>query len=543
MNGTPLARTLDRIDGRSYPAYRDIRGVWDLPGGELVVDHVQGDPYASPSRIRVRVPSSLGAHTEAQDRIATEDWLLRRFAAALPSTSRGSGRSGQLEVYRPGPEVCLRSAVTLHPDHIEVRLRAGLPAKGRRVLARQAVAMFHTDLATAMTALHGRDGLTRHLASVRRQRALRDALDGADLVAFVADGSVLPRTTGVSRHPLPDAVPFRSPPSLSVTLDTPEGPVTGMGVPRGITLIVGGGYHGKSTLLDALSRGHLDHIPGDGREGVVSVPNAVAVQADEGRAIRGVDISAFLEGLPTGADTRHFSTDDASGSTSQSAAIAEALEAGCTCLLMDEDRSATNLLVRDARMAQLVPDEHEPITPLVRRIRSLHDDVGVSSILVCGGVSDFLDVADTVIGMRDYIASDLTQAATALVRSPERPALPMPRPAPRVLTGGLDADRVRARDARTVQLGHTDVDLAAVRSVLDAAHARTLALCARFIGSELLDGRRTLAHQLDALAAILADEGLDILTDRVDGMLVGVRPVDVGAVLSRVRSLTVARDV
>ncbi|MCA9570452.1 MAG: ABC-ATPase domain-containing protein, partial [Myxococcales bacterium] len=357
-----LASVARGLEGRPYPAYRALEGSWSLGDIELSVDHVQGDPFAAPSRLSLVVPTGIPTHWLATRtlREAAEDFLLRRFGASLAGERRGSGRSGELGVYRPGPEICERSAVRIdRAGRATVRFTAGLPARGRRILGREAADLLTGDVPAAAGALRVGEhtGLRAHLDSVVRQRALRDALKGAGLVAFIADGSVLPRASGVSQDPLPGAVPFESPPSLRTTLDTPFGPVLGMGVPAGVTVLTGGGFHGKSTVLQALQRGHFDHVPGDGREGVVTTPHAVKVRAEDGRAVRDVDIGDFLGDLPGGRTTSPFRTDDASGSTSQAAAMVEAIETGAKVLLLDEDTSATNLLVRDARMAALIPDD------------------------------------------------------------------------------------------------------------------------------------------------------------------------------------------
>ncbi|MFT4622335.1 MAG: putative ABC-class ATPase [Myxococcota bacterium] len=547
-----LERLLQRIDGRQYPAYRDLGGAWELGDTTLFVDHVQGDPFAAPSRVRLRIPTGLEGWAQLADpdvRLACEDWLLRRFAAGLRSTRRGSGKSGVISVYRPGPEVVARSAVQLEASGVlEVRFAVGLPARGRRVLGCEAEALLLDDVARAADRLRdetlGEAGadLREHMRSVREQRALRRQLRANGLVAFVADGSVLPRRSGIDQRPLPDAVPMHSPTTLRVQLDGLDGPVHGLGIRRGITLIVGGGFHGKSTLLQALQRGHLDHVPGDGRERVVSDPDTVKVRAEDGRRVTGVDISAFLSDLPGGRSTRPFSTDDASGSTSQAAAIVEAAEAGARVLLLDEDTCATNLLVHDARMRALIPREREPITPLVERIRALAEVWELSTVLVVGGVGDFLAVADVVIAMDAFRARDVTDAARALAGPvPEAPS-PLPALGSRVLLQrGLDAERIRARDDRAVQFGDTEIDLTAVDQVLDGAHAYTLGCALRFLHDTIVDGRRSVGTALDALDAILADEGVAALSPRgwPDGGLVCPRRHEVAAALNRLRSLEV----
>jgi predicted ABC-class ATPase len=544
-----LEAMLRRIDGRPYPAYRDLEGRWRLGEVEIAVDHVQGDPFAAPSRLRIFAPTGIdrGTCRDPDRREAAEDWLLRRFGRDLRGERRGSGKSGVLRVYQPGPEITGRSAVRLHPDGVaEVRLQAGLPASGRRILGRQAAALLLDDLPHAAQRLRpGRFAmhLEAHIASLCCQRQLRRQLRERGLVAFVADGAVLPRASGVQRGPLGGAVPFASPPELRVTLDSPEGPLEGMGLPAGITLIVGGGFHGKSTLLQALQWGHLDHIPGDGRERVVSDPDGVKVKAEEGRRVERVDISAFLRELPGGRSTAPFSTDDASGSTSQAAAIAEAIEAGARVLMLDEDSSATNLLVRDARMRQLIAPDKEPITPLVERVRQLWDEGAVSTVMVVGGVGDYLAVADTVIAMEDWRPRLVTERARAIAGPSPAPPGPLPSPPERRIDPGslrpTGKGRVRARSERGVSYGLEEVDLLAVEQVLDAAHAASLGQALRLLSR--LPRATPLAQALSAVEAILADEGLDALSPYREpvGDIVQPRRHELAAALNRLRTLRV----
>ncbi len=378
--------------------------------------------------------------------------------------------------------------------------------------------------------------------SVLEQRALRSLLTDRGLVAFVANGAVLPRASGIDQSPLEEAVPFTSPASLEVCLHTPGGPVTGMGVPAGVTVIAGGGFHGKSTLLQALQRGHLDHVPGDGRERVVTLRDTVKIRAEDGRRVEGVDISPFLRDLPGGRSTSPFSTEDASGSTSQAAAIVEAVEAGAALLLMDEDTSATNLMVRDERMRALIPRDREPITPLVERVRQMHREWGVSTILVVGGVADYLAAADLVIAMDSWVPADVTEAARALLpvaAEADEPLGVVHRRVP--LRRGLAPDRIRARDERALRYGSGEVDLAAVEQILDGVHAATIGEALRLLHAEIVDGTRDLAAALDALDAILDDEGIEALAPRgyPPGDLVRPRRHEVAAALSRVRTLCV----
>ncbi len=448
MSRQRLAATLDRIDRRGYPAYRDLVGSYDLGDFTLTVDRVQPDPFAPPSLIRVRThdnPFDPSLFASPVRRVAFEDFLNRGLAAAVQDAvrgNRGTGGSGEVEVQRPSQKVLPRTAVVVAPDGIEARLAVGLPARGRTVDAAAARAVLLDELPTVVRRGLTPDGVDpeaarRHVEAVEAARHLRGLLPGLGLVAFVADGAILPRESGASDRPLRQgAVPFASPPELRVEVDLPNrGRVAGMGIPEGVTVVVGGGFHGKSTLLAALAWGVYDHAAGDGRELVVARADAVVIRAEDGRSVSGVDISAMIGELPGGKPTDDFSTPNASGSTSQAANIAEAIEVGTSLLLVDEDTSATNFMVRDERMRALV--RKEPIAPFIDLVRPLHRALGISTIVVVGGVGDYLDVADRVILMEDYRATDATDRAREVrdrfpgrARPPPRAGGPPPPPPP-----------------------------------------------------------------------------------------------------------------
>ena len=435
MTPDAWAPLLEGIDGSGYRAYRDLRGPWDFGEAEvpfrLYVDHVQADPFAAPSRMRVRLDPSVAGFpphtfTAGPRRRALCSYLALRFSDEAGDSPRGagSGHSGRIAIDRPGQQVLERTCVLIDDEgSVEARFVAGLPAAGRRVLGRAAADLLCRRLpgivARALRCESCDEGeIDEWTRTVEDAAALREALTEGGWVGFVADGAVLPRRSGVDDRPLSGAVPFRSPPSLRVELPTPNaGPVTGMGIPEGVTLIVGGGFHGKSTLLSALARGVYDHRPGDGRERVVTDPAAVAVRAEDGRSTAGVDLSPFIGDLPFEHDNAFFCTGHASGSTSQAAAIVEALEAGTRCLLVDEDTAATNFMIRDGRMQQLVAREQEPVRPFIDRVRQLHEEAGVSTVLVMGGTGDYFGEADTVIAMERYEPRDVTGRAHAIARA------------------------------------------------------------------------------------------------------------------------------
>jgi predicted ABC-class ATPase len=562
---TDLRRDLERIDTRPYPAYRDLRGrSYGAGPYRLRFDHVQGDPFAAPSRLAIDVPAAAvdlppATRAGADARRAAADFLHRTIDRALGALRqrRGSGTSGLVEIATPGQEVLERTAVRVTADGgALVRLSVGLPATGRRILGREAADLLAERLPRALDAAIAarhldRDGLARHVAVVEDQVALRDQLAGRRLVAFLAEGSLLPRRSGADDRPMTGAIALEAPASLAVELAAPHaGRLRGLGVPEGVTLVVGGGYHGKSTLLDAIARCVYDHVPGDGRERCVTIGGAVAVRAEDGRAVSGVDLRPFISHLPLGRRTDRFDTADASGSTSQAAAIVEALEAGALALLVDEDTAATNFMIRDARMRRLVPAAAEPITPYIDRVRQLHDERGVSSVLVVGGAGDYLDVADTVIQMQSYRPVDVTAAARGVARAlplgeaAPRPPGPWPPaaarvPDPRSLdpSRGARHERVRGVKTRAIEFGSEEIDVSLLAQLVDPAQCRmigdVLLACAR----GLCDGRRSLPDILDAIDGRVAAEGLDAVTAPGFGDRAQARRFEIAAALSRLRSL------
>lgn len=564
-NHDDLRQMLLRLDGRGYPAYKDLARVYEFPSFTLYMDHIQGDPFAAPSRLRARVSQGIARfdaslYASRSRAIALRDFLCRRFARLCQQVAsrRGSGRSGLLAMDMPGQEVLERTAVLINAEWVEARFIAGLPAAGRRILGREAAEMLCDDLpAIVEQALLARnqpkEALTAHVKVVEDADTLRDQLEALGLVAFIADGAILPRRSGVDDRPLEKgAIPFESPASLRVTVELPHaGRVVGMGIPRGVTLIVGGGYHGKSTLLAAIERGVYNHVPGDGRERVVTPAAAVKIRAEDGRRIVGVDISPFISNLPFGTDTRCFSTDNASGSTSQAANIIEALEAGARVLLIDEDTAATNFMIRDHRMQELIAKEKEPITPFIDKIQQLYNDHGVSTILVMGGSGDYFDVADTVIAMDDYRPWDATARAWEIARryaaerKPEggecfgtiRQRIPLP--------DSLDPSKgrrevsLKARGLKTILFGREEIDLSMVEQLVDDSQVRAIAQALYYARERYMDGRRSLSEILDFVMADMDEKGLDVLDPRRAGDYARFRRFELAAALNRLRTLQV----
>jgi predicted ABC-class ATPase len=556
-----LRSTLDRIDRKGYGAYKDLSGTHDFDTFTLFVDRVQRDPFAPPSLIRIRTrenPFDRELFETPVRRVSFEDFLTRSVERAIRRVvrgNRGSGGSGRVEIQRASQVVLPRTSMVVAPDYVEARMAVGLPARGRSVDARAAKTVLLEELPEVVRrglvpAPQGglEEELARlHVEVVEDANHLRGWLPGLGLVAFVADGAVLPRESGASDRPLGDgAVPFESPEEYRVEVNLPNrGTVSGMGVPEGVTLVAGGGFHGKSTLLSALSWGVYDHEPEDGRELVVARDDAVKIRAEDGRSVSGVDISAMIGDLPGGRSTEDFSTPNASGSTSQAANIAEAIEAGTSLLLVDEDTSATNFMIRDERMRELV--RSEPISPFIDLVRPMHRTLGVSTVVVVGGVGDYLDVADRVVLLEDYRPSDATPRAREVtekfpprapltpreVRSPRKRALD---PSPINLRRGK-RQTARGKGLHTIELGRERVDLSYLEQLAEAGQAEAVA---RIVGEWVAAGEvRDVGDLLAEALASVTENGLDSLGGfrGHPGQMSLPRTQELAAAINRIRAL------
>ncbi|CAD5967592.1 putative protein MJ1628 [Planktothrix tepida] len=598
-----LQRLLLDLDNRGYKAYKDILGTYEFPDFTLIIDYVQGDPFAAPSKFRVHIsPNVAGFPSELyrtrSREIALRDYLIREFdhTAREISSHRGTGKSGMIAVTKMGQEILERtsaSLITITPPSlkpiiggnpalqrarptlstsekgIEMRFFVGLPARGRNILGRQAAMMICDDIpaivdrALRYQNLDG-EAIKRHVETAEDADWLREQLAEKELVAFVANGAILPRKSGIDSHPLQEnVIAFQSPESLEVEFNCPnQGTIQGMGIPKGISLIVGGGYHGKSTLLNAIELGVYNHIPGDGREFVITNPSAVKIRAEDGRSVSGVDISPFINQLPQGRSTTEFSTENASGSTSQAANIMEALEALVLAekpesssipavLLVDEDTAATNFMIRDRRMQELIAKDSEPITPFIDKVRQLYTDHQVSTILVMGGSGDYFDVADTVIAMENFQALELTAKAKEIAREYStgrtleggeafgviRPRIP--------ISESLDPSRgrwdvrIKVRDVDEVLFGSEDIDVSAVEQIVSKDQLRAIAAAMVYAKQNYINGEKTLPQILDAVMQDIVAKGLDVITPFPQGDLAIFRRFELAAAINRIRTLEV----
>ena len=545
-----LQELLRSINRKSYPAYKSLKGAYQFKKYILSIDHVQGDPFASPSHISVKLSHKEAGfpaeyYKDSLTRITLADFLTRQFEKQVNHytfRAKGSGKSGLISVTRCGQEVLERTSCEITDQGIIARFFVGFPANGRTINAGELEKILFEFLpvcvekALIFRNLSGKD-LENTIYLAEDQAYIREELQKRSLVAFINDGAILPRESGVSSRPMRECVAFSSPDCLRISMELPhKGKITGMGIPRGITLIVGGGYHGKSTLLNALELGVYNHVQGDGREYVITDFTAQKLRSEDGRFVKDVDISLFINDLPNKKNTSCFSTEDASGSTSQAAGIVEGMEAGSKVFLLDEDTSATNFMVRDAFMQRVISREKEPITPFLERARDLYDKAGISTILVAGSSGAFFHIADTVIQMDNYMPVDITMKARELCRDyplNDNKAAEFKRPrshrimSKNALSKGPKKDyygnykaqdkperlkvKIHGRDGFSI--GKQEVDLRYIEQLIDSEQTQTLGALLKYAVEKLIDGKRSLPEIVEFLCNKLEKEGMAFLAE------------------------------
>lgn len=536
-----LQRELCSINRKSYPAYKGLKGAYQFPDYQLFIEHVQGDPFAAPSALRIFVPHSKAKFPERYywdkcSKVALQDALLRRFAeisAKFCYQAKGSGKSGVIQVSHCGQEVLERTACEITKEGIHIRFFVGFPANGRTINSGELekILFVYLPKCVEMSLYHRKvpERETEQVICLKEdQRVIREELKKRGLIAFVANGSILPRQSGNSDLPMKDAVPFQSPKSMEITIQLRHrGLITGMGIRKGITLIAGGGYHGKSTLLEALEKGVYDHIAGDGREFVITDDTAWKLRAEDGRKIKDVDISLFINHLPNGRNTRRFSTLDASGSTSQAANIIEAIEAKSQVLLIDEDTSATNFMVRDELMQRVIQKDKEPITPFLERARDLYEKAGISTILVVGSCGSYFYIADQIIQMDNYCPVDITEKTRKLLKEYKKPdckaeGFVLPSEKRNISFGSSvvrrknyrgtgmveEHEKLKVMGRESLMLGKEQLDLRYLEQLADREQTQTLGYLLKY-AKEQYSGKTTdLTALMESLIRKLEKEGI-----------------------------------
>ncbi len=548
-----LRKKLREIDGRGYKAYASLRGIYKFRDFDFEFLRIQGDPFATPSvlKLTIRNHGYGEKYIKEDSRTATEDFVYRRLfeTCRRESRRRGTGGSGSISVPDPTQAVFSRSAISLKGESLVAKFYVGLPAQGRRILGKEAEEMLFRKVPkiaqSILFASMDKDSLDSHTKLYRCQEELREKLKEMDLVAFIGDGSVLPRQSGISDFPMKGGKFFLSPKNLRVEIELKCGSkVVGMGIPKGITLISGGGYHGKTTLLEAIQNGVYNHIYGDGREWVITVKDALKIRAEDGRSIKSVDISNFIRELPNGLETEKFSTENASGSTSMAASISEAMEFGTSLILIDEDTTATNFMIKDERMSELI--RKEPIIPFVERIKEMKQ-MGISTIIVAGGAGEYLSVADLVIVMEEYLPNDETGEAKRIVkRYPSEfkgDFPPLKKPVSRIPLADSFSPYLRGKDRikvkeRTIFYGGEEIDTHSFEQIKTSSQLRTISYSLRHLFNLQRSKETDLNELLKRWEENVFRSGFEILSGISPSMFY-VRRQELAMAINRMRKLKI----
>lgn len=564
----PWERLRDKlltVEGKPYAAYKSLEGAYRFNRFVLHLDYVHADPLGAPSLMRVRIdqaeaqfPKDLSS-TRVR-RVALEDYLVRRWHDAIRKLARAQRgpRTGGFSIDVGRQQILERTGCRVTEEYMEIRGGVVLPADGRKPTTKIAHTMLLEELpeiveSALLYSNQSAPAVQRHIDGTEDAEALRAQLRERGLVGFLADDAVLPRDLGSDRPVLSRLVTFKAPDALRVTLQAPHrGPVTGMGIPRGITVVLGGSFSGKSTLLRAIAAAVYNHAPGDGRDYCVTVADAVKVGTEEGRRVEGVDLRPFIVSLPTGDDLARFRSDHASALISQAAGILEALEAGSTLLLIDEDTTALPLLLRDPLWPRVVPEATELVTPLVDLLRSLYQEHGVSTIVATSVSGDYVDVADTIIAMHGFRPRVVTAEAKQVMAALEtRRAPPIKRiggiarrvPLPETV-GGFRGRKLRAelQGARTVMVGREVLDLERLEQLVEPSQAKAVADALVFAADQgFVDGTRTLAEVVALVEEEIARRGLEVLSpyEGHPGDYAFPRRQEIAAALNRLKTLRV----
>jgi predicted ABC-class ATPase len=567
-----LFALFSKLDGQSFSGYRKLLNkAFRHDNYHLCFIHIQGSPGAFPAsvcRLGLKIAElgvAGGCLFNNLRKMGAADYLLRAWHAGVLSharQNRGHQGSGSFQPLTMPPQVLERNIVHFEEETIQIALHISLPgSQDNRVLGRQATHMFSLELTAIVDTLRAwianTARLKRHCDVVEDMVVLQTQLARYGLVAFVGDGAILPRQSGISQDPLNEgAVAFYAPDQMAVEVEfTHAGRKRGLGIRPGVNVLIGGGFHGKSTLLDALAKGVYPHIPGDGREQVVTHPDAAFICAEEGRAVSGLDISGFIDNLPGRVDAKRFRTTNASGSTSEAAAIIEAVLAGAKLLLIDEDSSATNFLIKDRNMRKLIPQD--TITPLFDRVQELHRRYGVSTLIVVGGSSEYLGVAEQVIALQNYLPICMTDQVRRLsLPEPERPADPLILSDQRRLLADNFNPCYRARrlaktlsvrikplrlQERVLEYGNEQLDLTKLAALVDPQQVMAIGYALLLARNTFKDRRLSPSDLADALHHMLEKEGLAVLCPFENNPVFLARPrrLELAGAINRLRNLKV----
>jgi len=457
------------------------------------------------------------------------DYLARKLYSSLAKVSErvGSGNSGYLGIPKLSNCILRRSSVDVKGRKLVLRFFVGLPAKGRRILGKEAEKIVYEKIPKVVRSIleTREEDIREQIELYEDQEFLRRWIRDNRIVSFIAEGSVLPRESSFSEKPLKTGKPFRF--EKSVTVSLPSGrKVKGLAIPEGLTVITGGGYHGKTTILNSIQRGIYNHVKGDGRELVIS-RDCVLVFAENGRIVNSVDVSSFISNLPTGERTDRFSTLNASGSTSMAASIIEAIELGVEVILIDEDTSATNLLYKDEIMERLV--RKDPIRQLCYQVRDIIEKTGTSFVIISGASSVFLPLADKIFLVENYEPREVE----TVCNDAERGVNNFKYPRRREFRGVDGLRKVKAKGYRIsidLERGKFELDLSSNPRIVEEGQVRLIARALK----KFKAFRGDVKSVVESFNAALKEKGFEFFSNPVTPDLTEVDGKDFVWVLNRI---------
>ncbi len=531
------------LDMKGYKRYKSLYSyLFSYDDFKMKFEKVQGDPFAPPSYVSLRLKVNLRKFKEVGRgwRIPFEDFCARILYSSLKRRSEklGTGNSGFLGIPKPSPRILKRSCCEVYEEGISFRFFVGLPAKGRRIYGRALREILERKIPGVVREVKDKiselfEKICEHIRLYQDQEYIRRFLQEKGYSCFVRDGAILPRESSLSERPLKGAKKFKSPESLRIEIKLPSGKkISGMALPKGVSLITGGGYHGKTTLLKAIQEGIYDHVAGDGREYVISLDKTVTIKAEDGRIVSNVDISNVISKLPTGIDTSNFSTMAASGSTSMASSINEAIELGAQNLLIDEDTSATNMMYKDEGMEKII--RKESIRVLSHFIRKMSEKAKCNVILIMSSSSSFFSCSDRVILMEEYEPKDVTKEAKEISGLCREEEFKLPKR--RIFLGLSGPKKIKAKGFKLVidyPFGKFELDLGRFERIVESGQVRTIAkILARinqYRGMEMGEIARKIDEEIG--------KGFQSFCDRVPPDLTAVSGFDVIWTLNRLPGL------
>jgi predicted ABC-class ATPase len=559
---------LAEIDGKPFSEYERLIGDFDFARYVIKCSKIEMARDGENPVFNIRVPQSIAElpghlYDSPVRRTALEDYLTRNLCAVTGRIARFN-ESGwarrNIIIAEPGQKILPRTSVAVTKEYIDARIRIALPYKvyvsGERLVdGEMARKVFFEDLPEIVSSsifccnldLGAAEEFVNGMEDADR---VRQTLATLGLVGFVGEGSLLAREQGSDEPDLSHIAPFEVADDARTEIDVPNaGKIAGLGIPAGLTVVLGDAANGRKDFMSALAAGVFNHIPGDGRETVITVSDAVQVAVDRDRVVQEVNITPFLTESENG-NPASYSTRSADSFISQAAATIEALEVGARVLIVDENTSASAFLTTDARVAGLLGAT--PRASLAQRARQMVDELGIS--LVIGGenlVAEYIPIADTVLKVEDFQVTNITEEAKALnlALPPEAPVVnlaPMLARSRWIMPSSIDAAVgskdvvISALDLNAIQFGRSVIELDSVPQIADESQTLTIGLLLYYAKLRYMQEGYPLREMLDMIDRDLSSEGLGTISRDLRGDLARPRRYELAAALNRLPTFRVS---